>query len=402
MTKIHTFAFALVLVLPALPAAAQDPDIVHSAACAPVPAAPPGGAHRIIGTTDPTAKELYGAGEQVVVNAGSERGVQIGQRYFVRHVMTSHGAPRAEDTKGWVQIVAVNDRTAIATIEFACTGMQRGDHLEPYADPVLPPGIERTDASGELDFSKTARVLYGENGRQSGGTRDFIIADMGEKQGATPGARYAIYRDLKVSNVPLVRFGEAIVVSALSDSSVIRVTMARDAVSTGDMLVARIGGREANQARAGADGQQAGGAGGALGEGNVPGGAGGAAGGTATGSRDPVLRFTFEDVYFDFDRYNLRPEALSLLDQAVKALSDSPTLRIQIEGHTCNIGSAEYNLALGERRAAAVRDYLTSRGVAANRLGSVSYGEERPKYENAREETRRLNRRAVLTVNLQR
>ena len=73
---------------------------------------------------------------------------------------------------------------------------------------------------------------------------------------------------------------------------------------------------------------------------------------------------------------------------------------VEIEGHTCNIGTAEYNLALGDRRANAVRDYLVSRGVTADRLRTVSYGEERPKYDNAREETRRLNRRAALVVNL--
>jgi len=91
-----------------------------------------------------------------------------------------------------------------------------------------------------------------------------------------------------------------------------------------------------------------------------------------------------------------------VLDEAVTALREDATLRIQIEGHTCNIGTAEYNLALGDRRANAVRDYLASRGVTADRLSTVSYGEERPKYDNAREETRRLNRRAALTVNLQR
>ena len=73
--------------------------------------------------------------------------------------------------------------------------------------------------------------------------------------------------------------------------------------------------------------------------------------------------YTFEDVHFDFDRYSLRPEATRVLDEAVTALREDPTLRIQMEGHTCNIGTAEYNLALGDRRATAVRDYLTSRGV---------------------------------------
>ena len=131
----------------------------------------------------------------------------------------------------------------------------------------------------------------------------------------------------------------------------------------------------------------------------MPGGTG--TGTSATRSGEPVRSFTFEDVYFDFDRFTLRPEALTLLDSAVKALQDNATLRIQIEGYTCNIGTTEYNLALGERRASAVRDYLVSRGINASRLNTLSYGEERPKYDNAKEETRRLNRRAVLAVNIQ-
>jgi outer membrane protein OmpA-like peptidoglycan-associated protein len=90
-----------------------------------------------------------------------------------------------------------------------------------------------------------------------------------------------------------------------------------------------------------------------------------------------------------------------VLDEAVAAMQQDPSLRLTIEGHTCNIGTAEYNLALGNRRANAVREYLVSRGVATDRLNTVSYGEERPKYDNAREETRRLNRRAALVVRLQ-
>jgi len=117
-------------------------------------------------------------------------------------------------------------------------------------------------------------------------------------------------------------------------------------------------------------------------------------------TRPPVRSITFEDVYFDFDRYSLRPEATRVLDEAVTAMRENATLRLEIEGHTCSIGTAEYNLALGDRRANAVKDYLVSRGVTADRLRTVSYGEERPKYDNSREETRRLNRRAALVVNL--
>jgi outer membrane protein OmpA-like peptidoglycan-associated protein len=119
-------------------------------------------------------------------------------------------------------------------------------------------------------------------------------------------------------------------------------------------------------------------------------------------TRPAAKVYTFEDVHFDFDRYSLRPEATRVLDEAVTALREDATLRIQVEGHTCNIGTAEYNLALGDRRATAVREYLTSRGVTADRLTTVSYGEERPKHDNSREETRRLNRRAALTVNVTR
>jgi outer membrane protein OmpA-like peptidoglycan-associated protein len=130
--------------------------------------------------------------------------------------------------------------------------------------------------------------------------------------------------------------------------------------------------------------------------------------GTASGSTTivvrrpaPVVELTFEDVYFDFDRSSLRPEAQRLLDDAVAKLQANPTKNLIIEGHTCNIGTAEYNLALGERRARSVVDYMASRGIPASRFETRSYGEEQPKYDNAREETRRLNRRAALVVKVQ-
>ena len=99
-------------------------------------------------------------------------------------------------------------------------------------------------------------------------------------------------------------------------------------------------------------------------------------------------------MYFDFDRSTLRPEALRLLDDAIAKLQANPDKSLVIEVHTCNIGTAEYNLALGNRRATSVRDYLQSRGVAASRMETRSFGEERPG-STTREETRRLNRRCI-------
>jgi outer membrane protein OmpA-like peptidoglycan-associated protein len=106
----------------------------------------------------------------------------------------------------------------------------------------------------------------------------------------------------------------------------------------------------------------------------------------------------FEDVLFDFDSYRLRPEMLPRLDPVIARLNTERDMALEIEGHACNIGTSEYNLALGERRATAVRDYLVQHGIAADRLSTVSYGEERPANDNGQEATRRLNRRAVLVV----
>jgi len=128
-------------------------------------------------------------------------------------------------------------------------------------------------------------------------------------------------------------------------------------------------------------------------------------GATATGSTTvQVVRrttITFEDVHFDFDRYNLRPDALPILDDAVRTLQSNPDLTVTIEGHCDSIGTVEYNLALGERRATSVRDYLVSRGIAAGRLRTVSYGEERPIADNGTAAGRAMNRRAHLMVIIQ-
>jgi peptidoglycan-associated lipoprotein len=128
-------------------------------------------------------------------------------------------------------------------------------------------------------------------------------------------------------------------------------------------------------------------------------------GGASTGTVNlQVVRRTtlmFEDVHFDFDRFNLRPDALKILDDAIAKLQSNPGLNVTIEGHCDSIGTAEYNIALGERRSNSVRDYLVSRGINMNRLRTVSYGEERPIADNDTAAGRAMNRRAHLAVIIQ-
>jgi peptidoglycan-associated lipoprotein len=109
----------------------------------------------------------------------------------------------------------------------------------------------------------------------------------------------------------------------------------------------------------------------------------------------------FEDVHFDFDRYNLRPEALKILDDAIAKLQANPNINVTIEGHCDSVGTQQYNLALGDRRANAARDYLVMRGIAMSRLRTVSYGEDRPIDTNETAAGRARNRRAHLAIIMQ-
>lgn len=100
--------------------------------------------------------------------------------------------------------------------------------------------------------------------------------------------------------------------------------------------------------------------------------------------------------YFDFDRSELKPRARTLLAGHARYLRDNPRARLTIEGHCDERGTREYNLALGERRATAVRSYLQSLGVRASQLSTVSFGEERPVDPGHTESAWAKNRRAVL------
>ena len=123
-------------------------------------------------------------------------------------------------------------------------------------------------------------------------------------------------------------------------------------------------------------------------------------GGKATDSVtiEVVALRVLADVQFGLNSSTLQADALRTLTAALKALNDTPSMRLQIEGYASPEGRAEYNKALSERRARAVRNYLTSRGIAASRLTIASYGEERLKYDSTQEAQRALNRRAALII----
>ena len=113
---------------------------------------------------------------------------------------------------------------------------------------------------------------------------------------------------------------------------------------------------------------------------------------------DELLAKVGSTVYFDYDQSSLTSEAQATLDRQAAFLKASPSFRLIIEGHCDERGTREYNLALGDRRASAVRDYLVAKGINASRLSTISYGKERPSVGGTNDTSYALNRRSVSRI----
>ena len=118
----------------------------------------------------------------------------------------------------------------------------------------------------------------------------------------------------------------------------------------------------------------------------------------APGSMEDFNQNVGNTVYFGFDRYDLTAEAQAQLQKEAAWLKTYPQYRFVIEGHCDDRGTREYNLALGERRATAAKNYLIALGIDANRMQTISYGKERPVCTESTESCWALNRRAVIVL----
>ena len=120
--------------------------------------------------------------------------------------------------------------------------------------------------------------------------------------------------------------------------------------------------------------------------------------GPAAGSQEDLVANVGDRVFFDFDKYNLAPEARAALSKQAAWLGRFSSVTVRVEGHADERGTREYNLALGERRANSVKDYLITLGVSAGRVTTISYGKERPVALGSNEEAWAQNRRGVTVV----
>lgn len=112
----------------------------------------------------------------------------------------------------------------------------------------------------------------------------------------------------------------------------------------------------------------------------------------------PIQPQKLEDVYFNYDRFDLTPEAREILADNATWLENNAGAVVQIEGHCDDRGSNEYNIALGDRRAKSVFNYLVTLGISSSRLSTISYGEEKPQCFSATEECWATNRRAHFSL----
>ena len=223
-------------------AAATLSPAAIAVACAPPASIEPAPAHalRIVGSQDAVPRTLFGDRDLLVLSGGTSAGVEVGQQFFVRRTITFGGNKVARGTRtvGWVRVVAVNDGTAIGSVDHICGAILAGDYLEPFVVPDAPAAVQ-TDDAAQPDFTTLGHIMAGNEDREIVGAGDFALIDWGKNQGLAAGSRFAIYRDVGIAGLPLASIGEGVVISTNSAMALARITRTTDVVYAGDYIAAR-------------------------------------------------------------------------------------------------------------------------------------------------------------------
>ena len=188
-------------------------------------------------------RELSSRDSIVVLNGGTPDGLMAGQRFYARRLLpprdgaaVSPADPGAVHTAGWLTVVAADEHSALARVDYACDAIMAGDYLEPFVEATLPDEVADTRTSP--DFTSLGRVLQGVNRHEAFGAGDFLSIDRGEAAGITGGTRVAFYRD-RGNGSPLVEIGTGIVMEVTAETSKVIVDRARFEVVIGDYVAVR-------------------------------------------------------------------------------------------------------------------------------------------------------------------
>ena len=208
--------------------------------CGPrIPAGAGGLAATIAQHRDELNRGMYGPGDTVILDRGSQQGLRVGEQYLVRRAYPLDGIGSVYGrsgggihTAGWVQIVDLDPDFAIAKVIYACTEFQAGDRLEPYE----PAQALDPSAGTKPDFGDAARVLSGDEGRTVGGPVQDVVVDRGSANGWRPGQRVTFFRRSFGATGPVSHVGEGYVTSVRPSSATVRIVHGRDAVYAGDLV----------------------------------------------------------------------------------------------------------------------------------------------------------------------
>ncbi len=266
----------LYVFLLAVPAAAQTPQAAQTPvaapglipapswafndlACAPAlltneTASPNAAPLRVVGSQDFTHRQLLSAPDVLVISGGSNAGIQTGQRYFVRRVTstaTDRDVPKTIHTAGWVQILGVDTMVSTATILHSCEGILLDDYLEPFVEPMVS---AQPMAGNVPQYDNMGHIVTGIEGLHTAAPGDYMTIDRGTSAGVVVGERFLVFRDKRelrvettgrsdvfgaaIKQSPLVEIGEVMVVAVRPDDATVRVTVAKTAITTGDLIAA--------------------------------------------------------------------------------------------------------------------------------------------------------------------
>jgi hypothetical protein len=225
------------------PARVNLPPEILSLACAPklafeVPSTP----IRVTGSQESMVHKLYGPGDLISINAGTDNGIEVGQQYYTRRIVpierraVGRDNPAMIQTTSWLRIWAVDDEMSLATITHACGGVELNDYLEPFTVPeepaisVMKPKAQR---------GNYGRVMSGNDRRTLFGRGDYFLVDRGSDHGVSRGAQFVIYRDNQQPQTFLFELGEAVAVEVMPEWSALRGTISYDGFRSGDYVALR-------------------------------------------------------------------------------------------------------------------------------------------------------------------
>jgi hypothetical protein len=244
-----TAALLVALIIPAsaqrgpAPTNSQLPADVLSVACAPrITFELPDRSLRVTGGQDATRRHVWGPGDLITINAGSDHGIEVGQQYYVRRIQAENAqkvtrmTPANVATAGWIKVWAIEKEMSLATVVHACDTMEVGDYLEPF---VMPTVVKANGALLKPERDNYARIMFGADLRRSFGKGDYFIIDRGANFGLAVGDKFVVYRDKALFENFLYSLGDAIAIEVNDDTATLQVTNSRDAFMEGDYVAVR-------------------------------------------------------------------------------------------------------------------------------------------------------------------